>query len=129
MNTYDLESSSLPLSSCTPHVKYINVQIQQDLIIGLDKQKNQRKNVIIFLPISFNICFGCSKEPSHWDGSFEYPQHMFWLRNKKIKFPLRILNLSPADIYSLEPTKFENSRVGWIMLRYLLTACLQFQVT
>ena len=36
-----------------------------------------------FLPIDFNICFGCSKEPSHRDGSFEYPQHMFWLRNKK----------------------------------------------
>ena len=28
-----------------------------------------------------NKCFGCSKEPSHRDGSFEYPQHMFWLRN------------------------------------------------
>ena len=28
--------------------------------------------------------FGCSKEPSYWDGSSEYPQHMFWLRNKKI---------------------------------------------
>ena len=28
------------------------------------------------------MCFGCSKEQSHQDGSFEYPQHMFWLRNK-----------------------------------------------
>ena len=36
-----------------------------------------RKIVIIFLPIIFHICFGCSKEPSHRDGSFEYPQHMF----------------------------------------------------
>ena len=25
----------------------------------------ERKIVNIFLPISFNICFGCSKEPSH----------------------------------------------------------------
>ena len=25
------------------------------------------------------MCFGCS----HRDGSFEYPQHVFWLRNKK----------------------------------------------
>ena len=41
------------------------------------------KIVNIFLSFNFNICFGCSKEPSHWDGSFEYPQHMFWLRNKK----------------------------------------------
>ena len=32
------------------------------------------------------MCFGCSKEPSHWDGSFEYPQHMFWLRKKKSFF-------------------------------------------
>ena len=59
---------------------------------GLDKQNVQRKFVNIFLPINFNICFGCSKEPSHWDGSFEYPQHMFWLRNKKIKLSLSTLN-------------------------------------
>ena len=45
-----------------------------------------RRIVIICLPLSLNMCFGCSKEPSHGDGSFEYPQHMFWLRNKKIKF-------------------------------------------
>ena len=38
--------------------------------------------VIVFLPININVCFGCSKELSHRDGSFEYPQHMFWLRSK-----------------------------------------------
>ena len=45
----------------------------------------ERKIVNILFSISLNICFGCSKEPSHWDGSFEnyYPQHMFWFRNKK----------------------------------------------
>ena len=31
--------------------------------------------------ICANICFGCSKAASHWDAAFEYPQHMFWLRN------------------------------------------------
>ena len=46
--------------------------------------------MIIFLPINLTISFECSKELSHGDGSFEYPQHMFWLRNKKIKFWLRI---------------------------------------
>ena len=50
------------------------------------------KIVIIFLSITSNICFGCSKKPSHRDGSFEYPQHMFRLRNKKINFLVRTLN-------------------------------------
>ena len=33
--------------------------------IGLDKQNFELNIVNIFLPLSFNICFGCSKEPSH----------------------------------------------------------------
>ena len=37
------------------------------------------------------MCSWCSKEPSHRDGSFEYPKHMFWLRNKKTCFQLRTL--------------------------------------
>ena len=60
--------------------------------MGLKNKKIQPKIVNIFLPISFTICFGCSKEPSCSDGSFEYPQQMFWLRNKKISFSLRTLN-------------------------------------
>ena len=52
--------------------------------------------VIIFLSISKNMCFGCSKEPSHRDGSFEYPQHMFWLRNKKNNFQSRTLIWVPV---------------------------------
>ena len=35
------------------------------LITSLDKQKNQRNIENIFLPINFNIYFGCSKEPSY----------------------------------------------------------------
>ena len=37
------------------------------------------------------MCFWCSKEPSHRDSSFEYPQHMFWLRDKKNNFQLHTL--------------------------------------
>ena len=61
---------------------------------GLDKHNSifKCKIVNIFLPISFNIYFGCSKEPSHWDGYFEYPQHMFWLRNKKNIFWYALFN-------------------------------------
>ena len=36
--------------------------------------------------ISLNICFGCSKEPSHRDGSFEHPQHSFGREIRKIIF-------------------------------------------
>ena len=50
-----------------------------------------RKIVVICLSISLNMCFGCLKEPSHRDSSFEYPQHMFRQRKKKIIFQLHTL--------------------------------------
>ena len=37
-------------------------------------KKFQRTIVNIFLPIGLNMCFGQSKETSHQNGSFEYPQ-------------------------------------------------------
>ena len=40
------------------------------------------------LSISLNICFGCSKEPSYWDGSFEDQQNTFWWRNNRMNFKL-----------------------------------------
>ena len=41
--------------------------------------------------------FGCSKEPPQWDGSFEYPQHMFRLRNKKTNFQLHTFIWRPDE--------------------------------
>ena len=55
------------------------------------------------------MCFGCSKEPSHRDGSFEYPQHMFWLRNKKNYFPLRTLIRGPVPGEEFIPDIFFTS--------------------
>ena len=47
------------------------------------------------------MCFGCSKEPSHQDGSFEYAQHiMFWMINKENNFHLSTLIWGP-DIFFL----------------------------
>ena len=40
---------------------------------------------------------GCSKEPSHLDSSFEYPQHMFWSRKKKNYFSLHTLIWRPEE--------------------------------
>ena len=62
---------------------------------GQLSKNNLRKIAIIFLSISLNVCFGCSKEPSHRDGSFEYPQHMYWFRNKKNNFQLSTLIWGP----------------------------------
>ena len=42
------------------------------------------------------MCFGCSNEPSHWDGSFEYPPHMFWMRNKENNFPIHTFIWRPG---------------------------------
>ena len=76
----------------------------------------QRKILIIFLSISFNICFGYSKEPSHWNGSFEYPQHMFWFINKKKKIQLHSLIsglVGPTGVYLLD---FFCSRIQFYLL-------------
>ena len=53
------------------------------------------------------MCFGCSKETSHRDGSFEYPQHMFCFRNKKNNFQICTLIWRPEPCYK-----------GTILLRY-----------
>ena len=57
------------------------------------------------LPIDLNICFGCLKEPSHRDGSFEHPQHMFWLRNNNNNFQLHthIWRCGFSDVSLLSP--------------------------
>ena len=52
--------------------------------------------------VRFTICFGCSKEPYQREGSFEYPQQMIWLRNKKIKFSLSTVILG-VELYSIAP--------------------------
>ena len=66
------------------------------MYIGPDEKYSKNKIGIIFLAISFDICFECSKEPSCQDVSFEYPQHIFGFRNKKINFQLCILIWRPV---------------------------------
>ena len=93
------------LANCTvsAHISYFVITLYKV------KQNNLPKIGIIFLSISLNMCFGCSKEPSHRDGSFEYPQHMFWLRNKKINFHLRTIIWGPAlDCTPLRTQCFRN---------------------
>ena len=64
------------------------------IFTGLDKQIFQRENLIFSDPSVLTYVFD-----SQNNRSFAYPQHIFWLRNKKINFLLQTLNLSP--VYSL----------------------------
>ena len=68
------EGSDEPLPTkttgiCQTQFKKLQLEIAKavdhGMYTGLDKQLFERQIVNIFLPISFNICFGCSKEPSH----------------------------------------------------------------
>ena len=52
----------------TPQYVFMDI-----LNIGPDRQNNLPKIANIFFSININICFGCSKERSYRDGSFEYP--------------------------------------------------------
>ena len=62
------------------------------------------------------MCFVCSKEPSHGDGSFEYPQHMFWLRNKKINFSNALLSGGLKSLINIGDRCC--GEVGYSSLRY-----------
>ena len=62
-------------------------QIQVFLRQGQNFVKKQK-----FLPFSLFICFRCSKEPHHCEDSFEHPQYMFWVKNKKINFNYTLLS-------------------------------------
>ena len=71
------------------------------------KYRILRKIVIIFVSWYIhqfeNICFGCSKEQSHWNGSFEYPQHMF---EKKNNFFTNVFKNAPTfskNYYKIQP--------------------------
>ena len=60
---------------------------------------HQFKHVFWVLKRTVSLRWWCSKEPSIWDGSFEHPQHMFWLKNKKNNFPVHTLIWRPADFF------------------------------
>ena len=48
------------------------------------------------------MCFVCSRELSHRDGSFEHTQHMFWLRNKKNIFCYALLSGGLLNIFYVQ---------------------------
>ena len=51
------------------------------------------------------MCFGCLKEPSRRDGSFEHPQHMVLLRNKKNNFQMNTF-MYEADSSAIQDSEY-----------------------
>ena len=84
-----------------PSMNIAMSSVTMDMMVNTNVQKRifcELKIVIIFLLFNLNMCFTFSKETSHREGSFEYPQHMFWLRNKKNNFPLGTLIWWPVNV-------------------------------
>ena len=59
-----------------------------EIFWALEIENFQLKNFDIFLIFAQNIVCGCMLDPSSRGGSNEYPQSMFWSKNKKIGIPL-----------------------------------------
>ena len=80
------------------------------------------------------MCCGCSKEPSHLDGSFEHTQHIFWMRKKENNFPTRNLiwrpDLLPQSLVSSEsslgPQSFTLLQISSSLYRLLPLSHLNF---
>ena len=63
---------------------YENLPMQYTEIFSVVKIENfQQTNFDIFLIFAQNIDCGYTLEPPRRGGSYEYPQSMFWSKNKK----------------------------------------------
>ena len=61
--------------------------MQYTVIFKVVKNENFQQNFFdIFLISAQNIDCGYTLEPPRRGGSYEYPQFMFWSKNKKIRY-------------------------------------------
>ena len=59
------------------------IQIRSNKTLGSVLKLRVHNRKINFLFLNQNICCGYSKEPSQWDGSFDYPKYMLKFMGKK----------------------------------------------
>ena len=57
-----------------------------EILLALKIENVQLKNVEIFLIFAQNIDCGYTLEPPRRGGSNEYPQSMFWSKNKENRY-------------------------------------------
>ena len=60
---------------------------------------------------------GCSKEPSHREGSFDYLQHMFWMGNKENSFPIGTLIWGSASHICANKQNLMNWPICFFLLK------------
>ena len=58
----------------------------QRFILAIKNENFHPKKNDFFLIFAQNIDCGCTLEPPHRGGSNEYPQFMFWSKNKKNRY-------------------------------------------
>ena len=119
--TYHLSLSALFCLFLSGHFRQVLLYMKNKWIDGYH-QINKGRSVklwIFFYQSVKNMCFGCSKEPSQWDGSLEYPQHMFCLRNKKISLYKVCLSCC-LKMHSFNITRF----LFCMHCRYICLTCM-----
>ena len=71
----------------TPPITKLAYVINRDCL-SLKNENFQQKKIDIFLIFAQNIDCGYKLEPPRRGGSNEYPQSMFWSKNKKNRYTL-----------------------------------------
>ena len=71
MQTLSIElSQQMAFQICHNATHHIDVDV---VLLQIFSFKISKRKIVIFFPSNgFNIRFGCSKEPSHYDGYFGY---------------------------------------------------------
>ena len=74
------------------------------------------------------MCFGCQKELSHLDSSFEYPQHMFCFRNKTHNFQICSPGLAKNSIPCFDYNT-SGTMLSWEKVKPVLSGHLKINKT
>ena len=79
-----------------------------------------RKKILV---VNQNICYGHSKEPSHWEGSFNYLKLMFKLKDKKNKHNFTHKNFANLDEWHYDHIQRGTVNNKWKYLNVLECKC------
>ena len=79
---------------CVLHYVDMPMQYTAEIFKAVKMKIFDRKILILFLFLLQNIHCGYTLEPPRRGGSNEYPQCIFWTKNKKIRFTPAYLSFS-----------------------------------